>query len=111
VNDVLNIAMQHHLYIIPLGLVGFWLLSRWGAEPKRVAGRPNELTKRARVLPPAGSPEQIHGRSESPGPLSDLMARADSLALRRAELEQQMAALVGPKAVEPRRRDKRKRNV
>lgn len=110
-NDVLSIVMQHHLYIIPLGLIGFWLLTRWGAEPKRASGRANELTKRSGILSPVAiSPQQIQGQGESPGPSSDLKARSDSLALRQAELEQQIAALGSPQAVEPRKRDKRKRN-
>lgn len=110
-NDIISIAIQHHFYILPLGVLGMWLLTRWGAEPKRGRAPAKETARRAKVLPPARiSPQQGQGRSESPEPLSDLKARSDSLALWRAELEQQIAALDSPKVVESRRRDKRKRN-
>lgn len=93
-NDVLGIAIQHHLYIVPLALAGLWLLSRWGAEPKRKARPPKRDGGRVNVSSRASNPP-TGNRIEQSGALGELKARFDSLALQRDELEQQIVELDG----------------
>ncbi len=108
-NDILGIAIQHHLYIFPFAFAGLWLLSRWGAEPKRNTGRGKEAVGRAKVPRARDSRQPTKGQDGMPIAHSEMKERFDLLAVQQAQLEQRIAALNRPEAEGSRSGGKRKR--
>lgn len=94
-NEFLEFALAHHLYIFPLAAIALWLLPKWGASPK--PPRRREPAKQEKKPDRAGARDGSgHGAVGRPGgevTIPALEAQHAELAQRRAGLEQELRAL------------------
>lgn len=116
-SELLQIAVNHHLYLFPLLAGGLWLLSKWGADgrkprPARAAG-PAKRSEQGRV-------QGFTDRKGAAGPtaamtVAGLQAQQTALERHRLGLERQIGALgaqagtPGPAAIASRKAAKEKK--
>lgn len=92
-NEFLQLAQAHHLYLVPVGLVIYWLVTRWGAK----SSRPPKDWPKGRATPrPSATTAKIDGKAVP------LEARSAELEERRKALSHEIAALSDAAALSTR---------